>query len=346
MRSTHSFLIDFILRRCKGDKSKAYIFARISVDGERAEISLKEQIPVSEWDYIRQEVHGTGVQIKAINQYIDDVCFKIKLKYRMLLDKEALITAETVKQAYLGVHTIQKGPKLIDLLDYYKKIWEPKLKNGGFKNYKTTIAYIKRFLQQYAASGDIYLSQISMELAEEFEFFIRANPSKSYDPCEGNGLAKHIQRFKRILSWAVELKWIAVNPIDKFSCAMKKNKRKKAQMEELVLLEQQAFMDPTLNYVKDLFLYACYSGLAFVDCMALSIDHFEWDLDKTIWCKIYRTKSDELCPVPLLDSAAGILNKYKDKADTEGRIFLRITNQEVNKSLKVIREICGIRTPL
>lgn len=127
---------------------------------------------------------------------------------------------------------------------------------------------------------------------------------------------------------------------------MKKPKRKKVQMEELVLLEQQAFMDPTLNYVKDLFLYACYSGLAFVDCMALSIDHFEWGLDKTIWCKIYRTKSDELCPVPLLDSAAGILNKYKDKVDGEGRIFPRITNQEVNKSLKVIREICGIRTPL
>lgn len=148
-------LIDFILRRCKSAKSKAYIFARISVDGERADISLKEQIPVSEWDNIRQELRGTGVQTKGINQYIDDVRFKIKQKYRMLLDKEALITTETVKQAYLGVHTIQKGHKLIDLLDYYKKISEPKLKNGGFKNYKTTIAYIKRFLLQYAASGDI-----------------------------------------------------------------------------------------------------------------------------------------------------------------------------------------------
>lgn len=346
MRSTHSFLIDFILRRWKEDKTKAFIYARISIDGDRAEISLKEIIDVSDWDPKRQMVQGTGIQVKELNKYIDDVRFKIKLKYRMLLDKEALITAETVKLAYLGVHTIQKGHTLLELLDYYKKIWEHKLKNGGFKNYKTTVDYVKRFIKQYATSGDMYLSQISMELAVDFEFFIRANPVRPNDPCDGNGLAKHIQRFKRILNWAVELKWMEVNPVDKFSSTMKKPKRKKVTMEELVLLEKHPFIDPTLNYVKDLFLYACFSGLAYIDCMALSLSHFEWDLDKTIWCKIYRTKSDELCPVPLLPSAARILEKYKPYADEQGRVFPRISNQEVNTSLKVIQEICGIATPL
>lgn len=275
MRSPHSFEIEFLIRRCKDDKTSGFIYVRITIDKERAELSLKERIPVADWDSKKKQVRGNSMQVKALNQHMDDVRFKIKLKYRMLLDKEAVITAETVKQAYLGVHALPKGHKLIELLNYFKKIWETKLKPGGFKNYKTTIDQLEKFVKQYNAEGDVLLSQITMEFAVDFEFYIRSHPIRPNDPCDGNGLAKHIQRFKRILNWAKELKWIAANPIDDYSYTMKKPKRKKVTMEELVLLEKCVLVDPILNYVKDLFLYACYSGLAFIDCMALSITHFE-----------------------------------------------------------------------
>ncbi|GAB3366667.1 hypothetical protein GCM10027566_38550 [Arachidicoccus ginsenosidivorans] len=139
MRSPHSFEIEFLIRRCKDDKTSGFIYVRITIDKERAELSLKERIPVADWDSKKKQVRGNSMQVKALNQHMDDVRFKIKLKYRMLLDKEAVITAETVKQAYLGVHALPKGHKLIELLNYFKKIWETKLKPGGFKNYKTTI---------------------------------------------------------------------------------------------------------------------------------------------------------------------------------------------------------------
>jgi integrase/recombinase XerD len=70
----------------------------------------------------RQEiVKGHIEHVKALNKHIEDVRFKIKEKYRLLCDKETLITAETVKQAYLGTHTVLKGHKLVELLDYYDK---------------------------------------------------------------------------------------------------------------------------------------------------------------------------------------------------------------------------------
>lgn len=228
MRAETTFGIDFLIRKCKADKSRADLFARITVDGDRKEIGLKEQINVADWNPKRETVSGSSKQIKAINIRIEDVRFRIKEIYRKLDDKGQLITADIIKNTYTGVQAVLKGHKLKELLGYYKKIWEPKLKNGGFKNYKTTIDYAELFLQKaYPTTGDIHLSQIDGVFATEFEHYIRTNPIKQYDPCKGNGAGKHIQRFKRILNWAAnDLKWIPINPIDKYSCPLKKSKRK------------------------------------------------------------------------------------------------------------------------
>lgn len=347
MRTTHSFGVDFIIRKCKTNKTRALLYARINVDGERREISLKEHLATSDWIADKEMIKGRTVEVKALNEYIDDVRFKIKEKYRKLQDMETLITAEIVKQAYLGALTLLKGHKMVELLDYYKKTWKEKMKPGGFKNYKTTITYVKQFLAANYSTGNIYLSQVSMEMVTEFEYYIRNNSLHPHDSCLGNGIPKHIQRLKRILNWAKEIKWIKVNQIDEYSCPLKKSKRKKLPISELVTLENKVFTDETLQYVQDLFLYSCYSGLAFVNTMALDDSHFEWDTDGTIWCLLYRTKSEELCPVPLLASAARILNKYRQlRPAGETRAFPRITNQTVNRSLKIIQEACGLLTPL
>jgi hypothetical protein len=156
MQTTHSFAINFIKRNCSSDTKKALLYVRITVDGERAEISLKEKINANDWDARREIVKGKNIQVKELNQHIEDIRYQIKSKYRLLQENEALITAETIKEAYLGTHISQKGYTLIELLDYYRKIWEEKLSYGSFKNYRTTIEYIKLFLQQSNTSGDMY----------------------------------------------------------------------------------------------------------------------------------------------------------------------------------------------
>ena len=348
MKTTHSFGLDFIIRRCKENKKQALIYARITVDEEWKEISLKERINANDWDPHKELVVGRTEAVKFLNRHIEEVRFRIKEKYRALSDKEVLITAETVKQAYLGKLTALKGRKLVELLDYYRKIWEPQLKPGGFKNVKTTIEYVKSFLAAHYPARDIYLSQLDMEFMTDFQHYIRNNPIKQHDPCEGNGLAKHIRRFKRIISWAKEIKWIGAHPVEEFKCPMIKTKRKKLPFQSIVAIEQRHFSDPTISYVKDLFLHSCYTGFAFAEAMALRESHFEWELGGTVWCRIYRQKSDELASVPMLQSASDILNRYRRRSDFQAGdpIFPRITNQEVNRCLKIIQAVCGIQFPL
>jgi integrase/recombinase XerD len=109
MRSTHTFAVNFIKRNCKDDKTQAFIYARITVDEEQREISLKERISAADWDTDKEVVKGKSEKAKSLNIYIEDVRVRIIEKYRVLCDKEALITAESVKQAYLGTHTTLKG---------------------------------------------------------------------------------------------------------------------------------------------------------------------------------------------------------------------------------------------
>lgn len=346
---TQSFGVCFLIRKCKADKKRADIYVRITVDGEETEFSTKEQIEVRSWNSQKTMVKGSSIHVKSINDHLDNIRLTIKDKYRKLQDAAELITAQSVKDAYLGIQASLKGHTLKELVAYYKKIWEAKLKNGGFKNYKTTIKYLELFVESKYPSGDVYLSQVNGQFATDFEHFIRTTPIKDHDPCKGNGVGKHIQRFKRILNWAADdLKWIRENQCKKYSCPLKKAKRKKLDIQELVALETKQMASLSLITIKELFLYCCYTGLAFVDAMTLAESDFEWDIDGTVWCRIYRTKSQELCAVPILKSAAAILQKYRNDAKEKGRstIFPKFTNQYVNESLKIIQQACEINTYL
>lgn len=350
MKTTHSFSIDFVTRLCKENKKFALIYVRITVDGERPkEISIKEKIVAADWDNKQEIVKGKSLEAKTINATIDNVRFRIKERYREMVDNSALITAEGIKQAYLGVHANLKGHKLTDLLEYYYSIWKDKLAEGSLKNYRTTIDYIKLFIEKkYPVNNEVYLSQVNMQLMTDFESYVRNNPIKQHDPCKGNGVGKHVQRFKRIMNWATKIEWLKANPVEKYCCPLRKSKRKKLTIEELVALENKVFINEKLNYVRDLFLFSCYTGLAFVDVMALRQSHFEKTSEGIVWCKIYRTKSDELCAVPFLQSAINIfLARGVDiSTPNSSPIFPAITNQEINRSLKIIAEICGIVTYL
>jgi Arm domain-containing DNA-binding protein len=72
MRTTHTFSIDFFKRTCRGKKKKgkAHIYAPIWVDGEPAEISLKEEISENDWDPQAEQMKGRTIQAKSLNDHI------------------------------------------------------------------------------------------------------------------------------------------------------------------------------------------------------------------------------------------------------------------------------------
>lgn len=348
MKTTHTFSVDMIIRRSKANQNQGLLYARITIDGEIREISLKEKIDVSSWDSKSETVIGRSIQAKTINNLIAETRHGIKEKYRLLRSESQELTAETVKQAFLGLNDIKKSKTLFELLDYFTQIFEGKLKHGGFKNYRTTIAYIKAFIAHQYQRRIVYVSQVDMQFVTDFEYFIRHEPMKKHDPCLGNGVSKHIQRFKRIMNWAVEIKWVKSNEIERYRCPIKKSKRKKLTLQEILILENKVFKDPLLSYVRDLFIFCCYTSFAYIDVMTLKEEDFEFQPNGKIWCKKYRVKSDELQHVLLLKPAARIVQRYRAMLEVnQGKtVFPYISNQTVNRCLRIIQEACEIVTPI
>src|SRR5207253_2703821 len=180
------------------------------------------------------------------------------------------------------------------------------------KNYVTTEDYVKRFIKTKYGKEDLFLKQLNQEFIIEFEYFIRNNPVKLHDPCAGNGLMKHMERLKKMARWSRQLGWLEQDPFIDYKLSFKRYKRKKLDLTELTKIEKQAFSNQSIAYVKDLFLFSCYTGLAYADVMALKPENLEKDNEAKLWCKIYRQKSDEFAAVPLLSIAIEIIQKYAD----------------------------------
>ncbi|TAN15368.1 MAG: site-specific integrase [Chitinophagaceae bacterium] len=340
-----TFSIDFITRISKKDKSLASIYARITIDGAIKEISLHQSIPKEKWDHKGEVVNGKTPEARAINEHIEKVRFRLRETYLKLQGDDKILTAESVKDAYLGRNSNKKGHTLCELIKYHDKINRGELAGGTMKNYVTTEEYIKLFLKHQFDREDIFLSELDFQFITDFEYYIRNNPIKKWDPCQGNGLAKHLERVKKMVKWSKKLKWIKENPFEDYTITKKKAKRKKLTVAELYKIQTQKFTNPTLAFVQDLFIFSCYTGLAHADVLKFSGNDIELDSDGNPWITTYRQKSEELSPIPLLETAISLINKYKNdpRSIQKGTIFPPKSNQDVNRNLKIIGEVCGIK---
>ncbi len=145
-------------------------------------------------------------------------------------------------------------------------------------------------------------------------------------------------------TWAVKNEWIDKNPFSNFRLKFKHTEREFLSEVELAELEGRDFENPMLNRVKELFLFSCYTGLSYIDLMELRPQQILTGIDKIRWIKTTRAKTDTPVNVPLLRPAQVILEKFTEgglgQRDT---VFPRVSNQEVNRSLKILAEICGIQ---
>lgn len=207
----------------------------------------------------------------------------------------------------LGNQPEQKGHSICELMTYHTKMEGEKLSLGTMKNYVATEDYVKRFIKAKFGKEDLFLKQLNQEFIIEFEYFVRNNPLKQHDPCSGNGLMKHMERLKKMVRWSRQLGWLDNDSFIDYKLSFKRYKRKKLDLTELTKIEKQSFSNQSIAYVKYLFLFSCYTGLAYADVMALKPENLERDSDDKLWCKIYRQKSDEYSAVPLLSIAIKVI---------------------------------------
>ena len=346
MQTSRTFAIHFWLQLAKLKDGFAPVFARVTVDKKRLEISLKRKTEVTLWNPDIKRSASKTPQAKALNLYLDQVHADLLECYKELSKELPIVTAEAIKTRFLGED--QQFKSLMDVIAYHKVSMSSSLTWGTLKNYNATETYLRRFLQDKMNKKDIFLYQLSYNFIVSFEHYLRTtSPINKGQPLSNNGLMKHLERLKKLLNLAVKLEWVEKHPFIRFSLKFTKHDRPFLTQEELEKLEQQELDLEHHRITRDIFVFCCYTGLAYSDVKNLTERHIVRGIDGEYWIFSKRAKSGQLLKIPLLEKAMAILDKYKNPEPERDQLLLPVyCNQYLNEYLKEIRAISGINKKL
>jgi hypothetical protein len=263
MENQHTFGVHFVVRQNRGKSGQAPLYLRITVDKTRCEVSLKCDVNAAEWNHDRGAARPKTETLKQLNIYLKEVRGSAVRHYLNLERKEQLVTATMVKNNYLGIAKDNRQYTLLWLVKEHNSQMQKVLEKGSLKNYFTTEKYLQNFLEKKFPAKDIYLKDLKYEFITAFEFFIRNCPIKANDPCTNNGTMKHLERLKKMVSWAEINEWIPLNPFTRYQLKFKHKERECLTEEELKKIELTEFAIPMLQRVKEMFVFSCYCKLPF-----------------------------------------------------------------------------------
>jgi len=323
--------VNFLVRKKKAIHTLGYLFVKISINGKATEISLKHKVDLNLWDPKKQLVKGSSSHAKTINNFISQVKSKINNDIFILSSQDKRVTTSSLKSYFLGVD--EQSKTIVDLFKYHKQTAAAVLKPGTLSHYTTTHNYFIEFLETTRKTSDISLNEIDYKTIVDFDFFLR-----SKDKLNNNGVMKHFTRLKKLFHLAMNLEWITKNPTSKFKVKFIPAERDILNEKELKKLKNASFNNQTLQINTDIFVFACYTGLAHIEVYNLTAENICIGIDGQKWIYTKREKSSVPVKVPLLKEAAKILKKYKDhpKVEITGKLLPVYSNQKTNFYLKEI----------
>ena len=347
MRTRSTFSLLFWVNTSRLNNNQVPVYARVTVNGKRVNISLKRKVILSEWDSAKSKLKGSNQEAKLFNRFLEQVRSQIYLAYEQLLSENKLINAQAIKARYLGED--EQHRSLLELFEYHNTTMSKNLHKDTMRHYKTTQNYLKSFLSKKIKTDNIYLSNLDYSFIVDFEYYLKAHePTDHQRKISNNTAMKHLQRLRKMLTMAYHLEWIDRDPFVRFKSSFEKREREFLSESELLKLEN--FHSPVnrLNIVKDLFVFSCYTGISYIDLNNLTRDNIVKGIDGNDWLITKRQKTKTNVKIPLLDKALELVFKYENhpRVVANNGILPRLSNQRINAYLKEIADLCKIKMNL
>lgn len=336
----------FYVKESKNDrKGEAPIFLRITINGERAEISANRRINPENWDKSLERASGRSEPARIINTALENLASKVEKYFSNLDVKDDMISVHQIIAELRGNGLNQMT--LVKAYEYHIK----KLKELEGKDYAITtinkygysLNHLKRFLLKNLNKTDIRLCELNNKFIENYHAYLRTTEKLMH-----NSAVKSISHLKRIVNISLANSWIQKNPFTGFSCSYINPSRNYLTEEEIDTLYKKKFTINRLAVVRDLFIFQIYTGLSYIDMVELTEDNMEIGIDGKRWIVINRKKTRIRSSIPILPRAQEILDKYKTDpiCIAESKILPIYCNQRMNSYLKEIADLCEIKKPL
>jgi len=204
------------------------------------------------------------------------------------------------------------------------------------RKYEVTRKHLQKFMQLKYNLTDISLKEIKNMFLCDFEIYLMTTVG-----CNANTTAKFMQFLKRIIIIARNNGMIATDPFANYKIHMTKVDRGYLTQEDIEKLLKKQFVIKRLELVRDIFVFSCFTGLAYIDVKNLTDKEIRTSFDSKLWIMTKRQKTNVQSNILLLDVPKMILEKYKGKA-IDNKLLPILSNQKINAYLKEIGDVCEI----
>ena len=321
------------------------IYLRITVNGKRAEFSTGKDVEISKWSSAQNRLKGNSEEARAINKYLDILKSNVLvLENKLALSRESF-DAIDIKNLLTGANTTERY--LIPIFEEHnskiEKLLGKEYAPATLKNFKTCLAHLKEFLWKFHKKSDIDIQKLEPSFLNDFDFFLRTKPN-----INNNSAVKHTKNLSKILKLCYQNNWIEKDLVIFYKGKFQEVNVNFLTEEEIRTIKNKDFIGKGLNLVRDIFIFSCYTGLAYIDIFNLTKEQITIGVDGNLWIITNRQKTGTNSNIPLLPIAEEIIKKYENHplVSNSGKLLPVYSNQKVNEYLKTIADNCNINKKL
>ena len=343
-----TFSLVFFIRRTKLRKNlEAPVLMRITVNGERTDVSIQRTILPEHWNSERGSAKANARFGKELNQFLEQIRLQVYQSHQELLSRNLPVTASALKSAYLNGIGEEESHNLLDLYREHnanlKSMIDKGVSRATYIRHETSRRNLERFLRDVHEVDDISLMDVNHEFIKEYEKYLRTTRN-----CNNNSTVKYIKNFGKIIKEARNRDWVQANPFRNIKFHLEEVDKPFLNQGELNKIKAREFAINRIAQVRDVFLFCCFTGLAFIDVKTLTEKDIEQGVDGNLWIRKQRNKSKQWAHIPLLPQAREIIDLYRSnpQCQKKGVLLPVLSNQKMNAYLKEIADLCGIQKNL
>jgi site-specific recombinase XerD len=321
------------------------IYVRLTVEGKRFEYSSKKFIEPSKWSNELSRMKGNSEEARSINSLLDFTKNQInEIQFELLKDNITL-NIEEFKNRLLGTKVRER--MLIPIFKEHnskiKELLGIEYAPGTLERYETSLKHTSNFLFWKYNITDINIDKIDHAFITDYEFYLR-----TVRKCANNTAVKYIKNFNKIIKLCLANDWLDKNPFANYKSKVKEVERVYLSEEEIQSIINKDFKTERLSLVSDIFLFSCFTGLAYIDVKNLTKSHISIGIDGDKWIFTHRQKTETASKIPILPVAQMIIDKYADHPQSvnEDKLLPILSNQKMNAYLKEIAAVCEIEKEL
>lgn len=337
-RST--FKVLFYLKRRSEKNGKAPIMGRITVNGMVSQFSCKLSVSPKLWDTGGNRAAGKSVEARRINEKLENIKTNIGKQYQRISDRDSFVTAEKVKNAWLGFGDEHR--LLLQTFDEYLQEFAGKRVGkdrsaGTLREYRTRRDRLASFLQYEYGLSDIPFRELTHDFAEKFIVYL-----STVRGLRSNTIFHTLKKLHAMVYMALDKGWIAVHPFPDVWVVPQSRERHFLDDDEIRKIMDVHLPNYKTAIVRDIFVFCTFTGLAYADVKKLTHDDIRTDGNGDMWIIDGRQKTGTQFRVQLLPVARELVEKYRRLAPADGAVFPVPAYNSFRVSLQTMARRAGL----